>query len=216
MFVDLRDASGIVQIVLDPSTVGDEVHRIGREWVLRVEGDVRARPEGTVNHELPTGAVEVERGGARGAERGRAAAVPARGARRRRRRGAPPAAPLPRPAPPADAAEPALAGHGQRGAAHVDGRAGLRRDRDADAHRVDARGRARLRRAVAAPARRVLRAAAEPAAVQAAPDGRRARPVLPDRAVPARRGPPRGPAVRVHAVRRGDVLRRARRTSWRW
>ena len=59
VFLDLRDASGLVQIVADPSTVGEAVHRVGREWVLRVEGDVRARPEGTVNAELPTGAVEV-------------------------------------------------------------------------------------------------------------------------------------------------------------
>ncbi len=35
VFLDLRDASGIVQIVADPSTVGAEVHRVGREWVLR-------------------------------------------------------------------------------------------------------------------------------------------------------------------------------------
>jgi aspartyl-tRNA synthetase len=59
VFFDLRDASGIVQIVADPSTVGAEVHRVGREWVLRISGVVRARPEGTVNGELPTGAVEV-------------------------------------------------------------------------------------------------------------------------------------------------------------
>ncbi len=59
VFFDLRDASGLVQIVADPSTVGDAVHRVGREWVLRIVGVVRARPEGTVNAELPTGAVEV-------------------------------------------------------------------------------------------------------------------------------------------------------------
>ncbi len=59
VFLDLRDTSGILQIVADPTVLGDEVHRLGREWVLRVEGDVGARPEGTVNPELPTGAVEV-------------------------------------------------------------------------------------------------------------------------------------------------------------
>ena len=58
VFLDLRDASGLVQIVADPSTVGAAVHRVGREWVLRIER-CRARPEGTVNPELPTGAVEV-------------------------------------------------------------------------------------------------------------------------------------------------------------
>jgi aspartyl-tRNA synthetase len=59
VFMDLRDASGLVQIVADPTTVGEAVHRVGREWVLQIEGEVRARPEGTVNAELPTGAVEV-------------------------------------------------------------------------------------------------------------------------------------------------------------
>ncbi|HEY3724551.1 MAG TPA: aspartate--tRNA ligase [Acidimicrobiia bacterium] len=59
VFFDLRDASGLVQIVADPSTVGEAVHRVGREWVLRIVGAVRARPEGTVNADLPTGAVEV-------------------------------------------------------------------------------------------------------------------------------------------------------------
>jgi aspartyl-tRNA synthetase len=60
VFLDLRDASGIVQVVADPvALAGVEVHHIGREWVLRVEGEVRARPDGTVNPDLPTGEVEV-------------------------------------------------------------------------------------------------------------------------------------------------------------
>ncbi|MGZ8753171.1 MAG: aspartate--tRNA ligase, partial [Acidimicrobiia bacterium] len=49
----------VVPSRLHPGALGEEVHRLGREWVLRVEGDVRARPEGTVNPDLPTGAVEV-------------------------------------------------------------------------------------------------------------------------------------------------------------
>jgi aspartyl-tRNA synthetase len=52
-FVDLRDHTGIVQCVVD-GTVD-----VRSEWVLAVEGTVRARPEGTVNAELPTGEVEV-------------------------------------------------------------------------------------------------------------------------------------------------------------
>src|SRR5689334_24209844 len=59
VFLDLRDTSGILQVVADPAELGDAVHRLGREWVLRVEGEVRARPDGTVNPDLPTGAVEV-------------------------------------------------------------------------------------------------------------------------------------------------------------
>ena len=60
VFFDLRDSSGLVQVVVDPEQVTDsDVHHIGREWVLQIEGAVRARPEGTINDELPTGAVEV-------------------------------------------------------------------------------------------------------------------------------------------------------------
>ncbi len=60
VFFDLRDSSGVAQVVVDPEQVDSEdVHHIGREWVLQVEGDVRPRPEGTVNPDLPTGAVEL-------------------------------------------------------------------------------------------------------------------------------------------------------------
>lgn len=60
VFLDLRDARGIVQVVVDPSRPGCEAaHRVRSEWVLRVEGPVRLRPAGTVNPELPTGEVEV-------------------------------------------------------------------------------------------------------------------------------------------------------------
>src|SRR5580700_12193687 len=52
-FVDLRDHTGIVQCVVDGSV------DVRSEWVLAVEGTVRARPEGTVNAELSTGEVEV-------------------------------------------------------------------------------------------------------------------------------------------------------------
>lgn len=52
-FVDLRDHTGIVQCVVDGA------HAIRPEYVLRVVGKVRARPEGTVNPELDTGEVEV-------------------------------------------------------------------------------------------------------------------------------------------------------------
>jgi aspartyl-tRNA synthetase len=52
-FLDLRDYSGTVQCVVDGSV------DVRSEWVVRVEGTVRLRPEGTVNAELPTGAVEL-------------------------------------------------------------------------------------------------------------------------------------------------------------
>jgi aspartyl-tRNA synthetase len=60
VFLDVRDVAGLVQVVVDPQTPGLEVaHRLRHEWVVRVVGDVCARPEGTVNDELPTGAVEL-------------------------------------------------------------------------------------------------------------------------------------------------------------
>jgi len=60
VFLDIRDRSGIVQVVIDPEHVtGDDVHGIRSEFVLRVTGAVRDRPEGTVNPDLPTGAIEV-------------------------------------------------------------------------------------------------------------------------------------------------------------
>jgi aspartyl-tRNA synthetase len=60
VFIDLRDREGVVQVVLDPSAPGcAEAHHLRSEWVIRVEGRVRPRPEGTVNPTLPTGEIEV-------------------------------------------------------------------------------------------------------------------------------------------------------------
>ncbi len=60
VFLDVRDVAGILQVVVDPQLSGLEVaHRLRHEWVVRVIGDVSARPAGTVNDDLPTGAVEV-------------------------------------------------------------------------------------------------------------------------------------------------------------
>jgi aspartyl-tRNA synthetase len=61
-FIDLRDRSGIVQVVFDPARA-PEAHeaakRVRSEYVLAIEGEVRRRPEGTDNPEMPTGQVEV-------------------------------------------------------------------------------------------------------------------------------------------------------------
>ena len=62
IFVDLRDHSGLVQIVCDPSESGDAHRKAGEvrsEFVLAVRGVVRARPAQTVNPDLPTGEIEV-------------------------------------------------------------------------------------------------------------------------------------------------------------
>jgi len=60
VFLDLRDHAGLLQVVVDPAQAGlDAVHRLRSEFVVRVTGVVRARPEGTVNPDLATGEVEV-------------------------------------------------------------------------------------------------------------------------------------------------------------
>ncbi|MDZ7621946.1 MAG: aspartate--tRNA ligase [Candidatus Competibacteraceae bacterium] len=61
IFIDLRDREGLVQVVIDPD-VPDAfaiAERARNEYVLRVVGRVRRRPEGTENPNLATGAVEV-------------------------------------------------------------------------------------------------------------------------------------------------------------
>ena len=62
VFVDLRDASGIVQVVVDPErfeAAGEVAHDLRDEFCIAVSGVVRRRPEGTVNPDLATGEVEV-------------------------------------------------------------------------------------------------------------------------------------------------------------
>ena len=62
IFLDLRDSSGIVQVVANPEDApADEetLHGLRLEYCIQVKGMVRLRPEGTVNPDLPTGAVEV-------------------------------------------------------------------------------------------------------------------------------------------------------------
>jgi aspartyl-tRNA synthetase len=62
VFIDLRDRSGVVQVVFSPEIdveIHKAAHKIRNEFVLQVEGEVRERPEGTVNTSIPTGKVEV-------------------------------------------------------------------------------------------------------------------------------------------------------------
>ena len=60
VFIDLRDREGIVQVVLDPASPGcAEARRLRSEYVIRVEGAVRHRPEGMVNPKEATGEIEV-------------------------------------------------------------------------------------------------------------------------------------------------------------
>src|SRR5690625_646649 len=61
IFIDLRDRTGIAQVVADPESKETFAiaERIRNEFCLRITGRVRERPEGTINPDLPSGAVEV-------------------------------------------------------------------------------------------------------------------------------------------------------------
>ena len=61
IFVDLRDHTGLLQVVFDPDTEETfaTAESVRNEFVLQVRGRVRRRPEGTVNPDMPTGQVEV-------------------------------------------------------------------------------------------------------------------------------------------------------------
>ncbi len=58
VFVDLRDARGLLQVVLDPATT-PQASKLRMEDCISVTGEVRLRPEGTINPNLSTGTVEV-------------------------------------------------------------------------------------------------------------------------------------------------------------
>ena len=55
-FLDLREASGVVQVVVRDEAVA---HSLRSEYCLKVTGEVRARPEGNANPNIPTGEIEV-------------------------------------------------------------------------------------------------------------------------------------------------------------
>jgi aspartyl-tRNA synthetase len=63
IFIDVRDAEGVTQVVFDPQhPTFAEAERLRHEDVIRVTGGVRLRPSGTENPRLATGDVEVEAG----------------------------------------------------------------------------------------------------------------------------------------------------------
>jgi aspartyl-tRNA synthetase len=61
IFLDIRDRTGIIQVVYDPDTVDSfaTADKVRNEYVLSMKGLVRPRPEGTVNPDMATGEVEV-------------------------------------------------------------------------------------------------------------------------------------------------------------
>ncbi len=63
IFIDLRDRSGLVQVVFNPeidSTAFKEADRLRTEYVVYVRGTVRNRPEGNINPDLSTGEIEIK------------------------------------------------------------------------------------------------------------------------------------------------------------
>jgi len=61
IFIDLRDHRGLVQVVFDPdrADIFAMAEQVRNEFVLRVTGRVRNRPEGTINPDMATGEIEV-------------------------------------------------------------------------------------------------------------------------------------------------------------
>lgn len=61
IFLDVRDREGLAQVVFDPDAKASfaAAEGVRSEYVIRVKGLVRRRPEGTVNKEMPTGQIEV-------------------------------------------------------------------------------------------------------------------------------------------------------------
>jgi len=61
IFLDVRDREGVAQVVYDPDTVESFAiaEDVRNEFVIKIEGRVRLRPDGTVNPDMPTGKIEV-------------------------------------------------------------------------------------------------------------------------------------------------------------
>src|SRR5699024_7585336 len=62
MFIDLRDRSGIVQVVFNPETSEEAIKiadTVRNEYVIQVHGQVVKREESTVNHDMKTGTIEI-------------------------------------------------------------------------------------------------------------------------------------------------------------
>ena len=60
LFIDLRDHYGMTQCVVDPDSAAfAQAEKLRSEWVVKLDGKVRIRPEGTTNAEMPTGQIEL-------------------------------------------------------------------------------------------------------------------------------------------------------------
>ncbi|MEV0027442.1 aspartate--tRNA ligase [Nocardia sp. NPDC050793] len=59
IFIDLRDASGVAQVVFREGEAAEQAHRLRAEYCVLITGVVELRPDGNENPELPTGQIEV-------------------------------------------------------------------------------------------------------------------------------------------------------------
>ena len=59
IFIDLRDASGVSQVVFREGEMAERAHRLRAEFCIKITGEVVVRPEGNENPEIPTGSIEV-------------------------------------------------------------------------------------------------------------------------------------------------------------
>src|SRR4030081_1585894 len=59
IFIDLRDASGVSQVVFREGEMAERAHQLRSEYCVRITGEVALRPEGNANADIPTGAIEV-------------------------------------------------------------------------------------------------------------------------------------------------------------
>ncbi|MGW4742632.1 aspartate--tRNA ligase [Nocardia xishanensis] len=62
IFIDLRDASGVAQVVFREGEAAEQAHRLRAEYCVLITGVVEQRPDGNENPELPTGQIEVNVG----------------------------------------------------------------------------------------------------------------------------------------------------------
>src|SRR3990167_11229331 len=62
IFIDLRDRSGVAQVVFGPWTkdLYETANQLRSEWVIRIKGKVKERPEKMINPEIETGKIEIE------------------------------------------------------------------------------------------------------------------------------------------------------------
>ena len=171
IFIDLRDASGVAQVVFREGEMAERAHGLRGEYCVKVTGEVVRRPEGNENPELPTGEIEVTVTELEVLSESAPLPFPIdEHVESARRRGSHRYLDLRRSGP---AAAMRLRSEANRIARDGAARARLRRGRDPDPDPLHPRGRPRLPGPGPAAARHLVRPAAVPAAVQAAADGGR-------------------------------------------